>query len=164
MEYESDSIRAKRWAPAGPAGESDSAVSTPNFFRPHPNLADSVNSNIAEAEIEGGARLDGIPVGTFIEIQTQHRHYFIEYRGEGEALISGHPRFCPMPTLVHIAGSTWGGSMLWMRFIGRGMRLEFAHPIYGRITTSKISDIRIVDRDHSPAQRPLKSSFHPEFN
>lgn len=43
---------------------------------------------------------------------------------------------------VRIAGSIWGGSMLKLRFIGRGMRLEFCHPTYHTITTSRIVDIR----------------------
>jgi hypothetical protein len=44
---------------------------------------------------------------------------------------------------VTIAGSTWGGSMLKMRFIGRGMHLEFHHPAYSTpIITSAIQEIR----------------------
>jgi len=43
---------------------------------------------------------------------------------------------------VTIAGSTWGGSMLKMRFIGRGMHLEFHHPAYSApIITSPIQEI-----------------------
>ena len=42
-----------------------------------------------------------------------------------------------------IAGSTWGGSMLKVRFIGRGMHLEFRHPGYPTpIVTSIIQEIR----------------------
>jgi hypothetical protein len=161
MDYEPDESRRKRWATAG---EQDSASPEPDLFRPHPNLADSVNGNIALAEIAGGARLDYLPAGTFLEIETQNRYYNIEYRGDGIALICGHPRFCPMPTLVRISGSTWGGSMLWLKFIGRGMHLEFAHPIYGRITTSRIIEIRVVDEDHPPTPHSRHSNFHPEFN
>jgi len=46
---------------------------------------------------------------------------------------------------VTIAGSTWGGSMLKVRFIfiGRGMHLEFRHPGYPTpIVTSIIQEIR----------------------
>ncbi len=123
----------------------------PHFFRPHPNLSDAINDNIVRSEIEGGANLNSLTSGTTLEVKTRHRHYRIEYRGDGEALISGHPHFCPQPILVRIAGSTWGGSMLWVRFIGRGMHLEFAHPIYGRVVTSAISDIHVV-REGQPAR------------
>ena len=63
--------------------------------------------------------------------------------GGGSALISGHPQYCPEPILVVIAGSTWGGSMLKRRFVGRGMHLEFHHPEYRTpIVTSSIQEIR----------------------
>jgi len=44
--------------------------------------------------------------------------------------------------LVDIHGSTWGGSMIRERFIGRGMHLEFGHPDFWRITTSRILDVQ----------------------
>ena len=65
-------------------------------------------------------------------------------RGDGKALISGHPEFCPDPVLVTVDGSNWGGSMLKMSFIGRGMHLEFRHPAFQTIVTSRIVDIRAV--------------------
>jgi hypothetical protein len=68
--------------------------------------------------------------------------YTIVNRSGGEALISGHPSYCSEPVPVRIAGSTWGGSMLKLRFIGRGMHVEFYHPTYHTITTSRIVDIR----------------------
>ena len=66
----------------------------------------------------------------------------MRYEGDGEALISGHPVFCPQPTRVYIHGSTWGGSMLKESFIGRGMHLEFGHPDGLAVTTSAIQEIR----------------------
>ena len=33
-------------------------------------------------------------------------------------------------------------SMLKLRYIGRGMHLEFCHPTYHNITTSRVVDIR----------------------
>ena len=62
---------------------------------------------------------------------------------ENSVLISGHPKYCPEPVLVAIAGSTWGGSVLKRGFVGRGMHLEFSHPSYrAPITTSRIKEIR----------------------
>ena len=55
--------------------------------------------------------------------------------------MSDHPKFCPEAVVVRIEGSTWMGSMLKLRFIGRGMHLEFCHPTYHSITTSRIVDI-----------------------
>jgi len=113
------------------------------MFAPHANLSNEVNRNIVQSEIEGGVFLEGLPPDTVLQIRTQHHFYTAELLGEGSALISGHPQFCPEPVQVTIAGSTWGGSMLKMRYIGRGMHLEFHHPAYSTpIVTSAIQEIR----------------------
>ena len=114
----------------------------PALYEPSPYFDEGVNRNIVQSQIEGGVHLSHLAPGTVLEVETQNRAYTIHYRGSGQALISGHPVFCPEPVLVNIHGSTWGGSMLKERFIGRGMRLEFAHPNYEPITTSIILDVR----------------------
>jgi hypothetical protein len=112
------------------------------MYTPHANLADEVNSNIVQSEIEGGVFLESLPPDTVLQIRTQNHFYTAQLLGEGAALISGHPQYCPQPVQVTIAGSTWGGSMLKLRFIGRGMRLEFHHPAYSMpIVTSTIQEI-----------------------
>ncbi len=116
----------------------------PNLFVPHPNLSDEINRAIIQSEIEGGVYLDQLPNGAAIEIETQNRFYTIINQGQGHALIWGHPKFCPDPVLVKIHGSNWGGSMLKVRFIGRGMHLEFRHPEFRTIVTSRVVDIRQV--------------------
>ena len=115
---------------------------SPRLFNPHPNFSDVVNHNLVRSEIEGGVYIDTLPAGAVLEIETQNRSYTVINQGNGEALISGHPEFCPDPVLVRIEGSNWGGSMLKASFIGRGMHLEFRHPEYQTITTSRIVEIR----------------------
>jgi hypothetical protein len=126
---------------------------TPNLFMPHPNLSDEVNRNIAKSEIEGGVLLDNLPDGEVLEVETQNRWYTIVNRGSGRALISGHPKFCPQPVPVRIAGSTWGGSMIKLRFIGRGMHIEFRHPTFKTIITSRVVEIRSCPHQ-TAARRP----------
>jgi hypothetical protein len=122
--------------------DQDTGITT-EIFLPHPNLSDEVNSNIVQSEIEGGVYLKDLPDETTLEIETQNRSYTLVNRGQGQALISGHPEFCPEPVLVRIEGSNWGGSMLKASFVGRGMHLEFRHPGYERpIITSRILEIR----------------------
>ena len=122
----------------------------PPSFTPHPNLSDAVNGNIVQSEIEGGVFLDSLQPATVLQIQTQHNCYTAVLIGGSRALISGHPRYCPQPVLVAIAGSTWGGSMLKLHFVGRGMHLEFHHPEYRTpIVTSLIQEIQ----EHSGAHR-----------
>ena len=100
------------------------------MFSAHPNLADEVNRSIIRSEIEGGVFLGDLPPSTVLHIQTMHHCYTAVLLGGSEALLSGHPEFCPQPVQVAIAGSTWGGSMLKLQYVGRGMHLEFRHPQY----------------------------------
>src|ERR1700723_4313699 len=128
------------------------------MFTPHPNLSDKVNGGIIQSEIEGGVFLHDLPPSTVLEIQTMHHCYRAVLLGGSDAMISGHPEFCPEPVLVAIAGSTWGGSMLKLRYIGRGMHLEFCHPEYRTpIVTSRIQEVR----ESSSANRPAQSSAQP---
>ena len=116
---------------------------SPQVFRSHPNFSDEVNRNLVQSEIEGGVFLNDLPPWTVLEIQTQNHCYLVVLLGENEAMISGHPLYCPEPTRVAIAGSTWGGSMLKRRYVGRGMHLEFRHPEYQTpIVTSRVQEIR----------------------
>jgi hypothetical protein len=115
------------------------------IFVPHPNLSDEVNRHIVQSEIEGGVFLHDLPPATVLQIKTQHHCYTAVLQEDGSALISGHPEFCPEPIPTEIAGSTWGGTMIKRRFVGRGMRLEFSHPSYRTpIVTSSIQEIREV--------------------
>jgi hypothetical protein len=112
------------------------------LFQPHPNLSDEINANVIRSEIEGGVHLRDLAPGAVLEVRTCQRRYTIVNQGGGDALISGHPEYCPSPVLVKIHGSTWGGSMLKEQFIGRGMHLEFRHPNFLPITTSRILEVR----------------------
>jgi len=129
-------------------------VPVPKPYMPHPNFSDEVNRNIVQSEIEGGVYLDELSEGAVLEVETQHHWYTIVVRGRGKELISGHPHYCPQPIPVRIEGSTWGGSMLKLRFIGRGMRLEFRHPVYRTVITSRIVDIRARDQRSGDARAP----------
>jgi hypothetical protein len=114
----------------------------PPLFSPNPHLSDAINRNVIQSEIEGGVHLNRVAPGTVLEIQTQNRVYTIVSRNWNEALISGHPVFCPEPVQARIHGSTWGGSMLKEHFIGRGMHLEFHVDEMPPVTTSRIVEIR----------------------
>ncbi len=120
----------------------DRALTTSSFELPHRNLSDQINSQMIQSEIEGGVYLDDLAPGDVIEVETRNHAYKLVNHGRGQALISGHPEFCPQPVMVRVEGSNWGGSLLKVSFIGRGMCLEFRHPQYHTITTSPIVDIR----------------------
>jgi len=135
--------------------DTEATVRIPQLFMPHPNFSDEVNRNIIQSEIEGGVYLDQLSEGAVLEVETQNHWYTIVNRGSGQALISGHPQYCPDLVPVRIEGSTWGGSMLKMRFIGRGMHLEFRHPTYRTIRTSRIVEIRAADEQEARSKEDL---------
>jgi len=111
---------------------------------PHHNLNGIVNRNIVQSEVEGGVYWQDLPAGASLEVTTANRRYHLVKQAGAEGWISGHPQFCPAPVLVKLDGSNWGGSMLKRGFIGRGMRLEFRHPVFLTVTTSPIVEIRQV--------------------
>jgi len=128
----------------------------PRLFRPHSNLSIDVNRNIVQSEIDGGVKLQDLSPGSTLHVRTQHTSYLVLVIAGNLALISGHPRYCPQPVLVVIAGSTWGGSILKAHFIGRGMHLEFRHPKYRTpIVTSPIHEIRELSQSPTSQMRAL---------
>lgn len=130
---------------------------SPDLFSPHPHLSDAINRNIIQSEVEGGVYLEDLPPESGLEITTQNHFYTVHRRGMGETWISGHPDFCPAPVPVSILGSNWGGSMLKVAFIGRGMRLEFRHPDYRvPIVTSRIREIREIRPEPHRCGTPLR--------
>ena len=118
-----------------------SEAPAPALFTTSPHFCNEINRRIIQSEIEGGVYLRDLRCGDVLTIETRDWVCTLEYCGGSEALVSGHPQFCPEPVRVHIAGSTWGGSMLKQDFIGRSMHLEFIHPRHHRIVTSPILDI-----------------------
>jgi hypothetical protein len=133
-------------------------------YTPHPNLSKEINNALAEQELLGGVFLKP-PVGRAVQdepylatgktlyVQTQNTMYVIEKRGDDEFWISGNAKYCPVPTKCHILGCNYGGSMLKMSYIGRGMYMEFMLDIdpeerkrgsvdgHGVIVTSQIQEI-----------------------
>ena len=116
-------------------------------FKPHVNLSPEINAAIIESEIDGGADITKLPVGHALKVTTQHTVYTIrrDAKGDEGLTIQGHPRYCPFAVKAYISGSTWGGSMIKVGFVGRGMYLEFSTVDHPRaITTSKIQDVEDV--------------------
>lgn len=125
----------------------------------HPNLSAEINEAMTKSEIEGGvwvldhpdfvlAEIKAqpvLPVGSTLEVQTRNTLYTIKKTGPKTFTFQGHPKYCPEPVEGSIAGSTFGGSMLKMGYIGRGMHLEFnLKGSVGLLVTSQILDIKEV--------------------
>ena len=108
---------------------------------PHPNWDEAVNAAVVRNEVLGGADLTQLAVGKKLVVQCQDCTLTVERRADG-LYLSGHDTYCPVPTKCSIPGSNYGGSMLKMNWVGRGMFMEFhteAHP--KRIVTSEILEV-----------------------
>jgi len=130
----------------------DTEIQLPELFTPNPHLSD----DIIQSEIDGGVYLRDLRCGDILKIETQDWMCTMVFCEDKEALIWGHPVFCPDPVKVHVSGSTWGGSMLKEAFIGRGMHLEMRHPRYGILLTSKVLEIQssnLADALNWPAKQ-----------
>jgi len=113
-----------------------------DIYQVHPNLDSGITRAIVQSEIEGGVSLNDLPPGAVLEVQTKNTLYRLENKGDGQVMISGNKKFCPEPVLVDFQGSTWGTPMCKIRYVGRGMFMEFHHPTLGTITTTRVKDIR----------------------
>jgi hypothetical protein len=120
----------------------DSGIYTPKPYQPSPHLDDAINNAICRSEIDGGVELANLEPGAIVEVTTRHHTYTLENQGDGQVLISGHPKYCPEPVQVRFHGSTWGTPMIRRRYIGREMRMEFWHPLFGILLTSQVCEIR----------------------
>ena len=107
-----------------------------------PGLSDEINKDILMSELMGGVYLDDVPTGKHIYMQTKNTKYVIVKVGE-DWYIQGNEKYCAEPTECHIAGSTWGGSMLKLGFIGVGMYLEFGVEGHPSVLTSQIQTVEV---------------------
>ena len=110
-------------------------------YKDHPNLSPEINHAFRKSELDGGIWFKELPIGSVVEVQTKHTLYIIERRLDGD-YIQGNLKYCPEPIKCRIAGSTWGGSMLKVGWIGIDMLLEFSVGDFS-ITTSIIKDVRL---------------------
>ena len=99
-------------------------------------------ARIEQSDRDGGVFLKEPSPGSKLDVYTKNSCYEIEViDGEkGQVKIKGGRSFLDWETIT-ISGSTWGGSMLKINFIGIGMRLELYRKGGGDILTSTINEI-----------------------
>lgn len=117
------------------ANKNDS-LNLPPIFNP------AIMNGPAEPQPDG-VDLDQVPQGTMLEIQTGHHSYRLQNKGDGAAVISGHPTYCPRPVPVDVHGSIDNTGHLQWHFVGKGMKLAFMLPQHGAIQTSRITEIHV---------------------
>jgi len=95
-----------------------------------------------------GIDLRSLPAGTAVVVDTRHSRYrFVMLDGNGlNALVDGGHYF-PQETIARVEGSTLGGSLLKIGWIGLGLFVELS---FGgkRIITSRVRSISVPKGNH----------------
>src|SRR5260370_26200355 len=100
------------------------------------------------AELREGVYLSSLDTGSTIDLETRSRHYRIEYLDGDRVRISGHPQWCPTPTLARLCGSRGGLVGFEAGYIGCRMRLVFERLVdHIPVTTSEITDIHVIHQN-----------------
>jgi hypothetical protein len=95
-------------------------------------------------EFPDGVQLAELKQGAVIDVETQSRHYSLEYLGGDEVRVSGHPQWCPTPVVVKLEGSLGNSGAFEPGFVGPGMHLVFQR--FGDrmpVTTTEVKDVHL---------------------
>lgn len=114
----------------------------------HPNLVKEITDKLAKQEALGGIHVDKLSPGTRLEVRTRNTLYEIEVIENREIWVTGGKYF-PTRTRAFLQGSTWGGSMIKIGWIGYEMSMEILHPSRTSYKTSFVRQAKIIAPDGS---------------
>lgn len=115
---------------------------------PNSAIVSGINK-LPVADGSDGLDLMDLPIGAVVEIETGHTTYLLENKGEGSAILSGHPKYCPQPTPVQVQGSIGPEGTLKWHYLGKGLHMVFLPPDHGVVRTSAIKAVRCVQTPRS---------------
>ena len=103
-----------------------------------------------EAARQGGVDMGELPTLTRLHVRTQNTVYqlILLSPGESKVLIQGG-RFFAEPTESYLCGSSYGGNLLKVSWVGLGMRIEVMRE-GRRIVTSIVQSVHVVDDSDIP--------------
>lgn len=114
------------------------------------NIDPALLAKIDKSEKDGGIFLKEVANGSLVKVHTQNSEYVLTpIRGKGEtrvAIVGG--RYIPRPMVAFFRGSTFGGSMIKIGWLGKGMHLEVNLLGGGLLSTSSIQSIVIEHSSH----------------
>jgi hypothetical protein len=94
------------------------------------------------SEVLDGMDLKSLRPGSLIDVETESRHYRIEYLGGDAVRISGHPEYCPQLVPAQLQGSIDKEGGFTLGLIQPGMRLSFL--VNDRpLTTSRVVGVHV---------------------
>ncbi len=110
--------------------------------------------------------VDGVRIADYqnhvFVIQTRNTKYVLtsvqgRVRGQAFKEDGSAPKYLATEQVVHFHGSTFGGSMIRVGFIGVDMHLEFSTKEESGITTSRILSVQVAPLEAKPAHLPAES-------
>lgn len=103
-----------------------------------------------EATRQGGVDLGELPTLTRLYVRTQNTvyHVILLSPAESKVLVQGG-RFFSEPTESYLCGSSYGGNLLKVSWVGLGMRIEVMRE-GRRIVTSTVQSIHVIDDSDIP--------------
>lgn len=111
------------------------------------NIDPRLLAKIKQSEKDGGVFLQDIPNGHVVEVHTRTSVYTIAVmdKEKNKVVIQDNGKHLQQPTVGYLHGSTFGGSMIKVGWIGVGMHLEFQLAGGGVLTTSIIQTVDIKE-------------------
>ena len=113
-----------------------------------PRRAKRVAGTVVERFAAAVARAEGVHLADLaaldqLSVRTRNSTYEITILAPQEArvLVQGGA-FFPVPCEAHVSGSTLGGSLLKLQWIGCGFSLEILHE-HSRIVTTRVQEIAL---------------------
>lgn len=125
---------------------SDSTITRlPVPVRPVPTQAATLEG-FAVATSGPGIALRLLEPLTELDVQTRNTRYHIVVSRDADIVIQGGA-FFPTPTRAHVEGSSLGGNLLKVGWIGLGLRMEIVADGRRIVTTAVRSIVRLDDQD-----------------
>jgi len=110
-------------------------------------LDERIQKLIEDQKNSNGIDIRRLPIGTRIRVRTRNTVYHMIIRGDREVTVRGG-RYFPFPTRTYLPGSTWGGSMLMVGWIGHSMNIELHHPLTDKIvTTTSVQEAEVIGQN-----------------
>ena len=127
---------------------------------PSPHLSPAINANLASLEDMKGVFLDQLPSDALgVHVRTRNSVYTLRHFEDGWKIKGGvvGARYVP----VQVAGSTFGGSMLRIKWLGVGMHMEFNVEGRRTLTTSQILDVEVIRKVACQTEQAGRLKYEP---
>lgn len=118
-------------------------------FKIMPFSMTTKNSEVSIMVFSNGFNISTLNRGTILRVKTMNSEYVIQLLEKNKVLVQGGKYF-EQPTKAVFKGSTWGGSMLKLEWIGKNMSMEFGYSLKNgldTVLTSGVQAVKVIPED-----------------